>query len=76
MICIIIYYKKKISSIRDKIKDIIYGIKNWKYVEAEEKAKRLNAKKEKNEGTKINNIKNDDIEKKIKINQKYFHRSN
>ena len=40
-ICIILFYNKNLNILQDKIKDIIFGIKNWKLVKQVEKTKKL-----------------------------------
>ena len=47
LICIVICYINKFSEIKEKIKDIIFGIQNWKLVKAEEKEKKKKEKMEK-----------------------------
>ena len=47
IICIVLFYKKNLSLIQDKIKDIIFGIKNWKLVKQVKREKKLKIKKEK-----------------------------
>ena len=47
IICIVLFYKKNLSLIQDKIKDIIFGIKNWKIVKQVKREKKLKIKKEK-----------------------------
>ena len=47
IICIVLFYKKNLSLIQDKIKDIIFGIKNWKLIKQVEREKKLKIKKEK-----------------------------
>ena len=47
IICIILFYSKNFNVIEDKIKDIIFGITNWKLVKEDERAKKLQIKLEK-----------------------------
>ena len=46
-ICILLFYSKNLNIIQDKIKDIIFGITNWKLVKEDKKAKKLIMKIEK-----------------------------
>ena len=52
-ISLIIFYSIKKIKINDKIKDISFGIKNWKLVEEEEKLEKLKKKKKKDKNKKI-----------------------
>ena len=65
IICIIIFYTRQINVIKEKIKDIVFGINNWNLVKIEEKLNRL--KKEEKE-IKDNQAKETKIEK-VKENQ-------
>ena len=47
IICFFSFYCKKLGVIKDKIKDIIYGIKNMKLVRAQERAQKKKEQKEK-----------------------------
>jgi hypothetical protein len=47
IICTVLFYKKNLSVILDKIKDIVFGITNWKLVRKDEREKRLKIKMEK-----------------------------
>ena len=46
IICIILFYYKYFNLIQGKIKDIVYGITNWKLVKKDNKAKKLKQKLE------------------------------
>ena len=81
-ICIILFYSKNLNILQEKIKDIIFGIKNWKLVKQDERSKKLKIKKEKQNLRKgLNkkkqkdkeiktNLKKDDIIKKELNNKK------
>ena len=60
LICIIIFYRKQINDIKEKIQKIIYGIKNWSLVKKEEKARKKELeklRKQKEEKDRIERLK-------------------
>ena len=66
LVCIIIFYKDKLVIIKKRIKDIIFGIKNWKLVKAENRLKR---RKKKSEMSKKEREEKEKAEKSEKINK-------
>ena len=67
-ICIILFYYKNLSIIQDKIKDIAFGITNWKLLKQNKRIKKKIEKekliKEKEEKMNINNDNINNIENK------------
>ena len=65
-ICILLFYIKNLNIIHDKIKDIIFGITNWKLVKKDKRDKKLIMKTEKEKRRKA--LKQKYKKKHIKLN--------
>ena len=83
-ICIILFYFNNLNVIKDKIRDIIFGITNWKLVIEDERAKKLKMKKKKEKLRKIAQKKDNQIinnlnkkfhnKIKLKLGDKYLNK--
>ena len=71
IICIILFYYKYFNLIQGKIKDIVYGITNWKLVKKDNKAKKLKQKLEREklreQKKEIMNINNNNANNTINV---------
>ena len=84
-ICIILFYFNNLNVIKDKIRDIIFGITNWKLVVEDERAKKLKMKKKKEKLRKIAQKKDNQIinnlnkkfhnKNKLKLGDKHLHKT-